>query len=182
MKQLETVKKKLEWEKYYDPDFEWDRIIYYKNSELTEDFIREFHDKVNWEYISKCQKLSENFIREFHDKVDWVSISINQKLSESFIREFQDKVDWECISSYQKLSENLVREFQDKVDWHHISYQVECELLGILCEFATGDYNQEPRFFSGNFIREFQDKLDFKKISELQEALNSNFPESLKSH
>ena len=33
---------------------------------MSEDFIREFKDKVNWSYISYSQKLSEDFIREFN--------------------------------------------------------------------------------------------------------------------
>ena len=37
---------------------------------LSEDFIREFKDKVFWAWISKCQSLSEDFIREFKDKLN----------------------------------------------------------------------------------------------------------------
>ena len=29
--------------------------------------------------ISKCQKLSENFVREFKDRVTWYTISSSQK-------------------------------------------------------------------------------------------------------
>lgn len=182
MKQIKDIKNKLKWEEYYDPTFDWDCIIYYKNSELTEDFIREFKDKVDWHNISKCQTLSEDFIREFQNKVEWKNISFNQKLSEDFIREFKDKVDWKWISCKQKLSEDFVKEFQDKVDWKWISNQVECELIGILCDFVAGDYNQKSRLFSEDFVKEFKDKLDLKKISELQETLNSKFPENKKSH
>ena len=41
-----------------------------------------------WIYISANQILSEEFIREFQDRVDWVCISKYQKLFEEFIREF----------------------------------------------------------------------------------------------
>ena len=37
---------------------------------LSETFIRENKDKVNWDYISRKQTLSEDFIREFKDKVN----------------------------------------------------------------------------------------------------------------
>jgi hypothetical protein len=37
-----------------------------------------------------CQDLSEDFIREFADKVDWTCISIYQDLSEEFRKEFQE--------------------------------------------------------------------------------------------
>ena len=89
---------------------------------LSEDFIREFQDKVNWNLISHYQKLSEDFIREFQDKVSWGTISYSQTLSADFIREFQDKMNWESISKYQKLSEDFIREFKDKVNWYDIKF------------------------------------------------------------
>ena len=73
-----------------------------------------------WEDISKHQKLSEDFIREFQDKVCWLLISKYQKLSESFIREFQHKVDWVFISVYQKLSNEFIEEFKDRLDLNRI--------------------------------------------------------------
>ena len=62
-----------------------------------------------WTRISQII-LSEDFIREFKDKVDWYWISIRQTLSEPFIKEFKDKVDWEEITEYQTLSENYIKE------------------------------------------------------------------------
>ena len=99
MKQIKDIKNRLEWEQYYDPEFDWNNYDFYRNNKLTEDFIREFQDKVNWWLISEYQKLSEDFIREFKDNVSWVDISIAQVLSEDFIREFKDRVNWRYISN-----------------------------------------------------------------------------------
>jgi hypothetical protein len=115
--------------------------------DLSEDFIREFQDKVHWFCISEYQKLSEDFIKEFKDKVDWNYISIYQNLSEDFIKEFQDKVDWDWTSKYQNLSEDFIREFKDKVDWNYIS---------------------EYQNLSEDFIREFQDQVNWSHIEEYQ--------------
>ena len=71
---------------------------------------------INWNHISFDQKLSENFMREYQDKIEWENISYTQILSESFIIEFQDKVDWYCISKGQKLSNDFIIEFKDKLD------------------------------------------------------------------
>jgi len=73
-------------------------------------------NKWNWIEISEYRYLTEDFIREFKDKVDWWYISYYQELSESFIREFKDKVEWNNISYYQELSEDFIREFKDKID------------------------------------------------------------------
>ena len=88
---------------------------------LTEDFIREFADKVYWGSISTYQHLAEDFIREFKDKVNWLTISVSQQLSEDFIREFADKVDWHSISKYQRLSKEFIEEFKYRVSWSCIA-------------------------------------------------------------
>lgn len=46
-------------------EFDWSRTSRYQN--LSEDFIREFQDKVDWFYISLYQNLSEDFKKEFKD-------------------------------------------------------------------------------------------------------------------
>jgi len=99
----------------------WEYISIHKKK-LSENFIREFKDKVRWQYISIHQNLSEDFIREFKYEVDWHRLSRCQKLSENLIREYKDKVDWKYISIYQILSMNFIREFQDKVAWAYILF------------------------------------------------------------
>jgi hypothetical protein len=115
--------------------------------------IKKFKDKVDWGWISSCQKLSENFIREFKNEFFWSNISAYQKLSEGFIREFKDKVNWDCISKYQKLSEGFIREFKNKVYWRNISISQK---------------------LSEGFIREFKDKVNWDCISKYQK-LSENF-------
>ena len=80
------------------------------------EIIRKYNN--NWEKISQHATLSEDFIREYQDKVLWWLITYNQELSEDFIREFQDYVDWYGICQYQNISEGFIREFQDKVSWN----------------------------------------------------------------
>ena len=135
-----------------------DWISVSRHEGLTEDFIREYQDKVAWESISFYQLLSEDFIREFKDKVSWYCISTYQRLSEDFIREFQDRVNWDCISSYQLLSEDFIREFKDKVNWDYIS---ECQRL------------------SEDFIREFEDRVCWYNIS-IHQHLSKEFIEEFK--
>ena len=125
---------------------------------LTEDFIQEFKDKVDWTCISRYPHLSEDFIRKFADRVDWYYISAYQCLSENFIREFADRVAWGWIVKYQQLSEDFIREFKDKVNWNYISA------------------NQH---LSENFIREFKDEVNWAWISAYQH-LSKEFIEEFK--
>ena len=68
----------------------------------------------DWGMISQINYLSEDFIREFQDKVVWDYVCYKQKLSEDFIREFQNKVNWHWISIHQTLSEDFINEFKDR--------------------------------------------------------------------
>jgi len=108
----------------FEDKVDWEWISQYQK--LSEEFIREFEDKVYWSWISEYQKLSEEFIREFKDEVDWYRVSVYQKLSKEFIREFKDEVDWECISRYQKLSEGFIREFKLNIN-HETSWLYKTE-------------------------------------------------------
>jgi len=67
-------------------------------------------------YYDHCLELSENFIREFQDKLDWSFICQDQRLSEEFIIEFKDKVNWKFVSGYQKLSLKFIKDNIDKLD------------------------------------------------------------------
>lgn len=51
-----------------------------------------------WQAICSNQQLSENFIREFADKVDWVIVPMSVQLSEPFIEEFKDRLDMKMVS------------------------------------------------------------------------------------
>lgn len=157
-----------------DDNTNWENIS--RDYKLSEDFMREFQDKLDWFTASSCQILSEDLMRELIEKnvyLNWRFISThNQQLSEDFMREFQDKFNWINvlltrlltedlikeifknktkpwirISKYQILSENFIKEFKDKVVWKHIS---ACQSL------------------SESFIEEFKDYVDWKNIANHQ--------------
>jgi hypothetical protein len=70
--------------------FEDDHIdIIVKQTLLSEDFIRKYHHRMDWELVSMWQRLSEEFIREFQDHVDWYWVLKKQKISEDFRKEFE---------------------------------------------------------------------------------------------
>jgi len=82
---------------------------------LTEDFMREFQEYLNWHYICRHQTLSEDFIKEFQHQFnigDWSAISYRQILTEDFMREFKNKLDWEMIVRYQVLPYKFIIEMK----------------------------------------------------------------------
>ena len=61
------------------------------NQKILFKFIQT-NKNVDWYKISYFYKLSENFIREFQDKVNWYYILEYQTLSENFKEEFKHKI------------------------------------------------------------------------------------------
>jgi hypothetical protein len=97
-----------------DPKISTDFINTKYSEKQIREFIKKYPEKANYYFcrcISHYQDLSEPFIREFKDQVNWGYISEFQNLSEPFIREFKDKVAWWRISSFQDLSEEFLIEF-----------------------------------------------------------------------
>jgi hypothetical protein len=97
-------------------------FIYKKYSEEEIRKVINKLDYYDWYYISINQKLSENFIREFKNKINWINISRYQKLSEDFIRDFQDKIDWLNIRYNEELqvSDKFCEEFDEKIGLYNV--------------------------------------------------------------
>ena len=77
---------------------------------MTERYCREIFEKqgINAktvQLVSSSGSLSEEFMREFADKLDWSVISMHQKLSESFLREIRYKIDWRYYCRTNFISE-----------------------------------------------------------------------------
>lgn len=165
MKQLKDIKNHISWEKYHDPDFNWNDRSFYENNNLTEDFIREFYTQINWNYLSYFQKnLSEDILNDFMYLWNWYYILQNIKVSEKQLRaiaEYVQKLEivnnmWRVISVTQKLSEDFIREYQRYISWHEVSrYQK----------------------LSESFIEEFSHEVDWYNISRYQ-TLSEDFIKS----
>ena len=76
---------------------------------ITESFLYSIKDQIigiKWSYLS-MNNLSENFIRDFEDKLYWFFISKYQKLSKQFIVEFSDKINSYGLSLNDNFSDEL---------------------------------------------------------------------------
>ena len=80
---------------------------------IREDVKNNKGTAINWENISHKYNLSEDFIREFQDKVIWYNkvywahICRHQKLSKEFIVEFADKVNFQYILMNENISNDV---------------------------------------------------------------------------
>jgi hypothetical protein len=66
--------------------------ILYINELITEEFIEEFKDILNWKYICIYQYLSNEMIDKYSDYVKWFYVSKIQNISEENILKYKDKI------------------------------------------------------------------------------------------
>lgn len=108
-----------------DPDknSEWraNQIILGKKYTM-EEFTRLYHEKLDknwWTALSYRTDLSDDFLREFNDKIDWTMFSLHN-LDRTIIKEFQDKVDWKHLCC-NALSERFIEDYKCRVVWFLVS-------------------------------------------------------------
>ncbi len=74
----------------------------------------------SFQELLDVKKLSEEYIREHADKVDWYVLSrfcsINS-LSHQTIKDYMDFWRWDIISRYQPMTVEFMKEFIDYIDF-----------------------------------------------------------------
>ncbi len=118
---------------------------------LSEEFIREFKDKLDWLLISEHQKLSMEFIEEFLENYLYLDhLFAYQKLSESFIEKHAHyKSDWEKISLNQNLSKEFIIKHFDKL---HLNCLVKNKNFKFVVEDILLNINGEILSFKENNV------------------------------
>jgi hypothetical protein len=104
----------------------WNNISQYQV--LSKEFIIEFQDSINWEYISKNYNVIEdwNFVEKYKYRINWQYVTAYYKLSEYFIEKFIEVLDnyWWELCHYQELSEGFMEKYKDRLLWSLVgSYQ-----------------------------------------------------------
>lgn len=111
--------------KFIPNDFTiWNAI--FQTQELSEEFLAfnksklEMDGGINWAVISGHQQLSEDFIRQFKNKLDWDFIVVRQNLSEDFIEKHSKFIDWWLLGAWQELSDAFIDKHSDKLDMEQL--------------------------------------------------------------
>ncbi len=142
-----------------------------RHSTLSESFVVEFADIINWSDLLEWQQFQEPFIRKFIHKVDLDTAFNRQRLSEQFIEEYARPNDWKTISARQVLSELFIIKHKKKVAWLSIiTFQNLSEQF--IRHHIVGKYDiyylPHASRLSEEFIDEFTDELSWDHISRRQ--------------
>lgn len=94
----------------------------YSSKQLSDNFLREHLDDVNWDILSRTNNFSIEFIREYQDKINWHEYSKREIIPYEIFEEFQDKIIWNGISIYNHcIDKRFVKRFGHKLEpWNII--------------------------------------------------------------
>ena len=78
----------------YADKIKWDTL--FRNVGFCEEFIRELDQRFDfgkdiWMDITRWQRLSEEFIEEYKDKVEWEYVALYQYVTEPFVEKWKEK-------------------------------------------------------------------------------------------
>ena len=114
---LRPKNKDIIWE-----NLNWNTI---NSKDLPNDFIREFHNYLNWNILTSENLDNEEFIREFPDNIVWDLISskmiFNEKYSYKFFEDFKEKLDWDKITQWRNMAEDFIIKFEEDLNWNTLS-------------------------------------------------------------
>lgn len=130
----------MKWtDHHFDEYMEAFGFVICKNQFISEDYIRNHVEEVNWDGLSAARRTwSDEFLQDFLFRFDtnslqrlarlteaqimtlspnWFSLSLYQVLSPEFITSHASHVIWERIACKQVLSDELIERIQRMTDW-----------------------------------------------------------------
>jgi hypothetical protein len=132
--------------------------------EYPEDFFRKYVNRLNWKRLPSfvyC-KLSEEFLDEYKDYVDFEMVSRYCYLSEGFIRRHSTVLDWNYICQTQSLSNEFMDEFYEYL-WFDYIFQDQVTSEDFIEKYCTENshwlYVFSHQELSEPFILRHLDKL-----------------------
>lgn len=92
----------------------WDTLCHYGS--LTEDFVREFVNDINWKSFNEYIVLEGTMIREFKDYINLNNYFRFGRIPKEMIRELKNDINWDKLkTAYLKhLKEDIKEEFLDE--------------------------------------------------------------------
>lgn len=177
---------------------------------LTEDFMRDFKDKLDWDTISLCQTLGSTFIDEFADLLNWSIMSETQMLTIDQMQNYAPNLHWNGVSKFQVLTPEFIVKYKHMLNWDSLpQYQtITAEILSkcksyanwnIVCMYTQLTCDEWENFIdyvrwtiisryqtlTEDFIRKYSDKVDWEQIAyyqTLSDEFKLEFAEKLRPY
>lgn len=140
---------------------------------------------MNWREISNQNNLTEEFIREHQNRLDWDILSCSYSFSEENLEEFKQHLQWELVSSHQTLSFPFILKNWEKVnllrlkknkqvqltqkEWTRLRIEEKLTLYRMIEKGNPNwSYIAREMFLEEDFIETYKEKLNLIYVSQWQ--------------
>lgn len=98
---------------------DWGAVVCFQD--LTEQFIRDYRDSLDWMWMCIHQPMTEDFMIEMEDSIDWRwnYVAENQVMSDQFIIDNAHRLNYYCLVKNRagvKLSDRVIYELSERID------------------------------------------------------------------
>jgi hypothetical protein len=96
-----------------------DQVIHWGNvskQPLSETFIDDNHEFLDWNTLSACQPLAPWIADKYKDKINWMTMSSNKTLPPETIAGFIDRMDLETSQKNHRYTDDMVRAWKEDLD------------------------------------------------------------------
>jgi hypothetical protein len=107
-----------------------EKMKVYKQYWVSDNFIEENADWINWGLLTIYQPLSEKLINKYHLNIDFDQLVTYQKVSQKTILKFREEIKVDNLVKYQPLTENFIDKHHDFLEmcWSDIVFHQNVSL------------------------------------------------------
>ena len=146
---------------------------------MTEEYMEEHLDELNWDEVCLYQKLSVDFIKKHIKHIDFNKLSVNPFITFEILDTFSNKISWASISINGKgLSESMMYNYRNKLEWTLVlnHQQLALKFLIIMSEVmrksrakaSKGFWRAVSRFqqVDATYVNAYKRYIDFTELSK----------------
>ena len=124
---------------------------------LTEEYITEYADVVDWSYVSILINLplfSDEFFHRFHQEIDWENIRYNSYITTSFAHKYEEYIGAKCWffmgKHHRHDDEPAVIKHDGTKEWWHCGKRHRLKGPAIVLENGTKAWLQNNKYHRDN--------------------------------
>jgi hypothetical protein len=107
-----------------------ERMKLYRHHWISENFIEENADWLNWSFLVSYQPLSTKLIEKYHLKIDFDTLIEYQKVSQKILLKFREQINVDKLTKYHTLTDKFIARYHDLfcMSWGNICFYQKLSL------------------------------------------------------
>ena len=141
-----------------------EKMKVYRHHWISDKFIEENADWINWGFLTSYQPLSEKLINKYHLNIDFDELVTHQKVSQKLLLKFREQLNVDNLVKYQPMSEKFIEKYHDLfyMCWREIVFYQNLSLQFLIKHKDRFDVDD----LEGGFVDE-KTIYDFKVLTKM---------------